>query len=83
MQSNRGEQVYRFVEYDQRDTSQVQMYLRVINAATYLNFTYINPIDLEWFESLVEDDLIAFYQDGMSVLPRRCLPLTMLKTGIV
>ena len=56
----RGEQVYRFVEYDSRDTSQVQFYLRTVNAALYLNFTYINPEDLEWFQSLENDDIIAF-----------------------
>ena len=54
---------YRYISYDSRDVAQVQFYVRVINNATYLDFTYLNPRNLEWIESIEPNDLIAFYQD--------------------
>ena len=31
--------------------------------ATYLNFTYINPVDVDWMTSLEANDRFGFYQD--------------------
>ena len=56
---------YRFISYDSRDESQVQFYLRTINNAVYLNFTFINEANQTWIESLEPNDLIGFYQENI------------------
>ena len=54
---------YRFISFDGRDANQLQAYLRVINNATYLKYTYINPADLEWVESIEAGDRVGFFQN--------------------
>lgn len=58
---------YRFISYDSRDEHLVQFYLRTINNAPYLQFTYISPRDKRWADIIETNDLIFFTQDNVDV----------------
>ncbi len=58
---------YRFISYDSRDENLVQFYIREINGAPYLNFTYISPRDKRWADIIEANDIIFFIQDNLDV----------------
>ena len=58
---------YRFISYDSRDENLVQFYIRTINGAPYINFTYISPRDRRWADIIEANDIIFFIQDNVDV----------------
>ena len=58
---------YRFISYDSRDEHLVQFYVREINNAPYINFTYISPHDKRWADIIEANDTIFFLQDNVDV----------------
>ena len=58
---------YRFISYDSRDENLVQFYIRTINGAPHIQFTYISPRDLRWANTIEANDIIFFIQDNVDV----------------
>ena len=58
---------YRFISYDSRDENLVQFYVRTVNNAPYIQFTYISPRDRRWADIIEANDIIFFTQDNLDV----------------